>query len=102
MPPCTTLSAGSCAWQTPCITLGALPGVGLVHAVLVQVPVNDVVGSGGMPFVVKTSTDKWLQNGMNGKDFFFRSQQVGGAAGGAACCVLTWPAAAAAGRFMLH
>lgn len=68
--------AGSCAWQTPCSTLGVLPGVGLVHAVLVHVPLNETMASGGIPFVLKTSSNKWLQNGQNGKDFFFRTQQV--------------------------
>ncbi|KAF8064622.1 R1 [Scenedesmus sp. PABB004] len=58
------------AWQTP-FAEQQLPGVGPALTLLVQVPYEAALKTGGLAFLVKAGSKAWLGNAATNKDFFF-------------------------------
>ncbi|GAX75502.1 hypothetical protein CEUSTIGMA_g2945.t1 [Chlamydomonas eustigma] len=84
--PSVSVDAGGGAWQTSCTRTNqtqtsfksSYQDHGQLYNVLLQLPLEGVLRSGGVSFVIKTSDGFWLQDGTadDSKDFFFDTSDL--------------------------
>eukprot|EP00879_Flechtneria_rotunda_P032499 GHRR01035715.1.p1 GENE.GHRR01035715.1~~GHRR01035715.1.p1 ORF type:complete len:549 (+),score=218.69 GHRR01035715.1:830-2476(+) len=63
------------AWQTP-FAEQDVPGTGPVLTMLLQIPCDGPLRSGGLAFLVKAGGNSWLGNAATYSDFFFSTAQL--------------------------